>query len=121
MRLDLIFWLVVVIVIPGLIALLFIRAPEKITRWQGKFYRFWYKDYLGMSDEAIDKLPYLPVDRYLMGKMSSFIDEAQTHPENYTGLSRISRGIGCFITAMVLLTIALMVWAILTGRLFIGS
>src|SRR5262249_39859 len=99
MRLDIIFR-IALILIPGLASLVFMLAPEKIIRWQSHIYRSWYKDYLKWSDEAIDGLPQTAWDRYLVGNRSLFIRDASSHPENYTRLLRMSRGIGCFIAVI---------------------
>ncbi len=98
-----------------------VQKPKVLVtqRWQSRFYQFWYKNYLDMSDEAIDKLPRLPIDTHLMGQRSSFLDDASKHPEEYTNLSKTYKFIGYLIAGMLLIVIALMAWGIASGRMLI--
>ena len=93
--------------------------PQLPVRWLGTFYRKWYKDYMEMSDESIDKLPRLPTDTHMVGIRSHLINRAPEHPEEFPRFIGGVRVFGCIIAAIWLLSIMLLAYGLVTGKLMI--
>lgn len=114
-----IFWLILLFLVPGLVAFVYIRLPHKIVQFQGKFYQKIYQDMLGMNSEEIDVRYQLPSDKFFMGSRSDFIPNAPETPEKYVRMIRFYRKIGYFILALLLLTLGLLLIGILGGGITI--
>jgi hypothetical protein len=103
----------------ALVTVFMLVFPDRIVQWQGRLARWWYKSYLQMPDDAVDKLLQLPTDAYTMGKRSQFLSRAPEHPEEYPRLIFGVRLVGCLIGGIGLLALGLLIWGALTGRLMI--
>lgn len=117
MILKYVFWFALLFVLPGLLALLFIKSPERLVRWQGRFYKRWYKDTLRMTDKDIDTPPQWPWDKALMGSRSSFVNSAAENPEDYHGLLWAYRLVGWTIVGMLLLALAAFLCGLSSGTM----
>jgi hypothetical protein len=119
MKLGNILWLALIIGIPGLMSFVLSILPHKIVVWQGRFYRWIYKDVRGMTDGDLDAMFQLPTDRFFMGKRSDFIANAPHIPEKYVHLIRAYRIIGLVIFIFWMAAIGLLLLAIAKGELTI--
>jgi hypothetical protein len=117
---DLVFWLAALFILMPLMFIPFLLFPRKLISWQGHFYRRWYKGYLEMPDEVIDKFPRLPTDTYLVGSRSHYINRAPEHPEEFPRAIRALRSFGWMLAGMWALAVALLIWGAATGRLMIA-
>lgn len=120
MEWSLVVWFLIPTAIPLAFFVLFTLFPKRIVQWQGLFYRKWYKEYLQMPDAAVDKLPRLPTDSLITGTRSHFLSRAPEHPEEFPGLLRVYRAIGCLGGVLFILVMALLIWGSITGRLMIA-
>jgi len=110
------FWLVVGLGAPAVLAISLTVFPERVITLQGRLYRKYYHA-IGLSIDEIDRGFQLPADRLLMGKRSEFLQHAEEDPSQFRGLILIYRSIGILIGILLLCAIGLLWLGFATGTL----
>jgi hypothetical protein len=110
------FWLVVGLGAPAVLAISLAVFPEWIITLQGRLYRKYYHA-IGLSTDEIDRGFQLPTDRLLMGKRSEFLQHVEEDPSQFRGLILIYRSIGILIGILLLCAIGLLWLGFATGTL----
>lgn len=98
------------------VAWLFLFRPEQVVKFHATMLRSFHKDLMNTSDEALDKGLQLPSDRLLVGRQSGYVNQGAKHPEKYPNFLLSIRLLGCLILSMLLVTIALLIFGILSGK-----
>ena len=109
------FWLVVGLGAPAVLAISLALFPARVITLQGRLYRKYYHA-IGLSTDEIDRGFQLPVDRLLMGKRSEFLQHAEEDPSRFRTLILLYRCFGILIGILLLCAIGLLIW-MLTGAL----
>ena len=110
------FWLVVGLGAPAVLAISLAVFPARVIALQGRLYRKYYHA-IGLSTDEIDRGFQLPTDRLLMGKRSEFLQHAEEDPSRFRVLILIYRSIGILIGILLLCAIGLLWLGFATGTL----
>lgn len=112
-----VFWVIVILGAPAIFTYLFLINPYLLIRWQGKFYKFFYKDRLEKFDDELRSIYQLPTDHFLMGERDDFIQEAATSPEKFHRLANVYRLLGCLSVGMFIAVLILLIMALQAGTI----
>lgn len=112
---DLLPWLLLEFGIPALFAFTLIFLPKRIVRWEGLFYRWYFKRVLHLTDNEIDKRSS-PFQKFIMGtSFSLFVNRAPEHPEEFNRITNLMRVIGYFFCGFLIIVAFLLSCAIARG------
>ena len=117
MIIEIIFWLVIGLGVPSLLAYVCTFRAKRIIRWQANGMRL-NKERFKLSDEQVDRMPMFPTDRaYMNGSRSNFVNNAVEHPEQFGCAITYIQTFGIIIWIMLAITISVLVCGLANGAI----
>lgn len=110
-------WLLFGFGIPGALAYILTFKTNAVVRMYARSYRGWYKNFLNLNKEEINKVPFSTFTGLPIGSIANFVERGVEHPEEFPKLISYFSSLGQVIWAILGILAALIIFAAMFGRL----